>query len=103
MSYHYQHLTPSAARAFLHGQAGELSDAAVVLVAALLRLGPPGGAVAATPSNVANEAGDVPGAPWSRATRPEHSSEVEAASAADEAFRAVGRLIGNPLPPTHKV
>jgi hypothetical protein len=79
----------------------QLTPEGVRLVAALLRLGPPGRAVASTPRElvlVDQEAGDAPadasrGLPESTATRPRTGPRERACEAADHAFRAVAEFL----------
>lgn len=86
-----------AARAYLHAWAErpDTSAEALVLVAAVLRFGPPGRAVATNPSPVSREPGDEEG---TTSLRPEQGPRERAHSACDHAFREVARWLGVKVP-----
>lgn len=91
------HASADAARAYLHAWAErpDTSAEALVLVAAVLRFGPPGQAVATNPSPVSREPGDEEG---TTSLRPEQGPRERAHSACDHAFREVARWLGVKVP-----
>jgi hypothetical protein len=91
-------LTPLRARAELHTFAERAPAEALVLVAAALRFGPPGRAVASNPSPASEEPGDGEG---TYSIRPEQGARERAHSACDHAFREVAVWMGRPLAATH--
>lgn len=102
----YPALTPAVARAEFHAAAERLDPALLVLLAAALRLGPPGGAVAAhgaAHGGGVAESGDVAGASWSTSARGVSGPRERAAGACDAAAREVAAWLGRPLPSPHAV
>ena len=92
----------AAARAQIHAWAErpDVSDEALVLVATVLRSGPPGRAVASNPSPASEEPGD---GERTRSSRPEQGARERAHSACDHAFREVAAWLGRPMPSPHSV
>jgi len=90
----------AAARAQIHAWAErpDVADESLVLVAAVLRFGPPGRAVASNPSPASEEPGDGEG---TYSIRPEQGARERAHSACDHAFREVAVWMGRPLAATH--